>query len=74
MTLNHVKPHGALYGMAARQDEIAQRCLPMRPRFSRCRVYGMSGTLHETRLSLPRPSVSCGEFYADLDYAGRRGP
>src|SRR6476469_5207687 len=24
MTLNHIKPHGSLYGMAAQQDDVAQ--------------------------------------------------
>ena len=36
MPLNHIKPHGALYGMAARMEEIAD-AVATRPTSSRCR-------------------------------------
>ena len=68
MTLNHVKPHGALYGMAARQDETAHAIADAAAVFG-VPVYGMAGTLHETVY----PARGLGfvpEFYADLDYAG----
>jgi UPF0271 protein len=68
MTLNHVKPHGSLYGMAARQDETAHAIADAAEVFG-VPVYGMAGTLHETVY----PARGIGfvpEFYADLDYAG----
>src|SRR3984893_10503474 len=45
--LNHVKPHGALYGMAARQDGTAHAIADAAEVFG-VPVYGMAGTLHET--------------------------
>ncbi len=37
MALNHIKPHGALYGMAARMEEIAAGRVRTPPTSSRCR-------------------------------------
>src|SRR6476661_7981555 len=46
MTLNHVKPHGSLYGMAARQEETANAVCDAAEVFG-VQLYGMAGTLHE---------------------------
>lgn len=66
MPLNHVKPHGALYGMAARSREVAEAVARAAKVFG-APVFGMAGTLHETVYKeAGLPFVS--EFYADLDY------
>jgi UPF0271 protein len=65
--LNHLKPHGALYGMAARQDGTAHAIADAAEVFG-VAVYGMAGTLHET-VYAARGIGFVPEFYADLDYA-----
>jgi UPF0271 protein len=67
VALNHVKPHGALYGMAARQEETAQAVCDAAEVFG-VPIYGMAGTLHETVYTARRAGF-VAEFYADLDYA-----
>jgi UPF0271 protein len=66
MTLNHIKPHGALYGMAARDEETAHAVCDAALVF-RKPLLGMNGTLHET-VYRARGLVMIPEFYADLDY------
>jgi UPF0271 protein len=66
MPLNHIKPHGALYGMAARSEEIA-RAIAAAAKVYKVPLYGMAGTLHEKVYTAEGvPFVS--EFYTDLDY------
>ena len=64
--LSHVKPHGALYGMAARQEHIAHAICDAAEPF-RVPVFGMSGTLHE-EIYTARGLDFRPEFFADLDY------
>jgi len=67
MPLNHIKPHGALYGMAARSEEVAGAVAEAAAVF-KVPLYGMAGTLHEKVYEAAGiPFVS--EFYTDLDYA-----
>jgi UPF0271 protein len=66
MVLNHIKPHGSLYGMAARIDDIAHAVADAADVF-KVPLYGMIGTLHET-VYPARGHVFVAEFYADLDY------
>ena len=66
MTLSHVKPHGALYGRAARDRPVADAVADAASVFG-VPVLGMAGTLHE------EVYTECGlgfmaEYYADLDY------
>ena len=68
MTLNHIKPHGVLYGMAARQEEVAQAVCDAAETFG-VALYGMAGTLHE-KIYGARGLAFVSEFYADLDYDG----
>lgn len=65
--LNHIKPHGALYSMAARQAEIAHAICDAADVF-KVALLGMVGTLHE-RIYPERGQEFVAEFYADLDYA-----
>ncbi len=67
MPLNHIKPHGALYGMAARSEEVA-RAVANAAKVFKVPLMGMAGTLHEKVYKAAGvPFIS--EFYADLDYA-----
>ena len=66
MTLNHIKPHGSLYGMAARDEEIAHAVCDAADVF-KVPLLGMIGTLHET-IYPARGHRFIAEFYADLDY------
>lgn len=67
MALNHIKPHGALYGMAAREPATAEAICDAADAFS-VPIFGMQGTLHET-VYRQRGHRLVAEFYADLDYA-----
>ena len=66
--LNHLKPHGALYGMAARQEPIAQAIADVGVHFG-VPVFGLAGTLHE-KVYVERGLDFRAEFYADLGYDG----
>ena len=66
MDLNHIKPHGALYGMAARDEDIAHAVCDAADVFQ-VPVLGMKNTLHE-EVYTRRGHVFVAEFYADLDY------
>jgi UPF0271 protein len=66
MELNHIKPHGSLYGMAARDEQVAAAVADAAEVFG-VPLTGMAGTMHETVWG----ARDCGflsEYYADLDY------
>jgi UPF0271 protein len=69
--LNHIKPHGVLYGMAARQEEVAHAVCDAAEVFG-VPLFGMAGTLHE-KIYQERGFAFVSEFYADLDYDERGG-
>ena len=64
--LAHIKPHGALYGMAARQEPIA-RAVARASVIYDLPVMGIAGTLHETIYGAEGAGF-LAEFFADLDY------
>jgi UPF0271 protein len=66
MELSHVKPHGALYGRAARDREVALAVADAASVFG-VPVFGMAGTLHEA-VYTERGLGFMAEYYADLDY------
>jgi UPF0271 protein len=66
MALNHIKPHGALYGMAARSEEIANAICDAADAFQ-APLLGMAGTKHE-EVYKKRGFTFIAEFYVDLDY------
>ncbi len=66
MALSHLKPHGALYGLAARDREAAEAVADAAEVFG-VPVMGMAGTLHET-VYTERGLEFWAEYYADLDY------
>jgi UPF0271 protein len=67
MRLNHIKPHGSLYGMAARMPEIAHAVCDAADVF-KVPLLGMKNTLHES-VYKERGHRFLAEFYVDLDYA-----
>jgi UPF0271 protein len=66
MPLNHIKPHGALYGMAARSEEVANAICDAADVF-KVALLGMAGTKHE-EVYTKRGFKFVPEFYVDLDY------
>ncbi|MDF1778005.1 MAG: LamB/YcsF family protein [Rhizobiaceae bacterium] len=66
VSLSHMKPHGALYGMSARDEHIAQAICDACETFE-VPIFGLSGTLHE-EIYTARGLEFVSEFFADLDY------
>jgi UPF0271 protein len=66
MVLNHIKPHGALYGMASRSEDIAEAVADVADVY-KVPLLGMKGTLHQTVYER-RGHTFVAEYYADLDY------
>ncbi|WP_377645388.1 5-oxoprolinase subunit PxpA [Oryzobacter terrae] len=64
--LDHIKPHGSLYGMAARDEEIMDAVCDVAVQYS-VPVFGMAGTAHE-RVAQKRGVPFVAEFYVDLGY------
>lgn len=69
--LHHLKPHGSLYGMAARMEDMAHAVADAAEIF-KLPVLGMAGTCHE-RIYPARGLRFIAEFYADLDYNAEGG-
>jgi 5-oxoprolinase (ATP-hydrolysing) subunit A len=65
--LNHIKPHGSLYGMAARMEEVAEAVADAADVF-KVPLMGMVNTFHE-KVYQARGHKFIAEFYTDLDYA-----
>ncbi|MCA1242086.1 5-oxoprolinase subunit PxpA [Stappia stellulata] len=66
LALSHLKPHGALYGMATREEHIAHAIADAAEIFD-VPVLGLAGTLHE-EVYRARGVGFLAEFFADLDY------
>jgi 5-oxoprolinase (ATP-hydrolysing) subunit A len=64
--LNHVKPHGALYGAAARDEAVANAVADAVAVYG-VPVLGMAGTKHE-EVYTGRGLGFLAEYYADLEY------
>jgi UPF0271 protein len=67
MRLNHIKPHGALYGVAMRDQQVTEAIADAVAVFG-VPVLGMAGTLHE-RVYRERGLDFIAEYYIDLDYS-----
>jgi 5-oxoprolinase (ATP-hydrolysing) subunit A len=66
MALNHIKPHGALYGAAARDEAVAEAVADAVEVYG-VPVLGLAGTRHED-VYTRRGRDFRAEFYADLEY------
>ncbi len=71
MALNHIKPHGALYGMAMRDADMAHAICDAAELFG-LPLLGMAGTVQEEVYG-QRNVPFAAEFYVDLDYDGDGG-
>ena len=71
MELSHVKPHGALYGRAARDRSVADAVADAASVFG-VPMFGMAGTVHE-EVYTSRGLEFMAEYYADLDYDDEGG-
>jgi UPF0271 protein len=67
MPLNHIKPHGSLYVMAAKDENMAHAIADAVETFD-VSIFGMANTCHETVYKDERGLNFIAEFYADLDY------
>lgn len=64
--LDHIKPHGSLYGMVARDEALMHSVCDVAEQYS-VSVYGIAGTIHE-RVAESRGVPFVGEVYVDLGY------
>lgn len=64
--LDHIKPHGSLYGMVARDEDMMNAVCDVAEQYG-VPVYGMVGTAHD-RVAARRGIPFVGEFYVDLGY------
>ena len=71
LPLNHIKPHGSLYGMLARSEELMAGAVAVAKDYG-VPVFGIAGTSHQTVAE--REGVEfIGELYVDLDYNDEGG-
>ena len=64
--LDHIKPHGSLYGMVGRDEDLMDAVCDVAVMYG-VPVYGMTGTAHE-RVTARRGVDFVGEYYVDLRY------
>jgi 5-oxoprolinase (ATP-hydrolysing) subunit A len=64
--LDHLKPHGSLYGMVARDESLMDAVCDVAVQYG-VPVFGIAGTAHE-RVAVRRDVPFVAEFYVDLDY------
>jgi len=70
--LNHIKPHGSLYGVSSRDEAVANAVADAAEAFGGVPLMGMANTVHEdvyTKRGLP----FLAEYYTDLDYTDEGG-
>jgi UPF0271 protein len=71
VTLNHIKPHGSLYGMLAADEDLMSAAAGVAKQFG-VPFFGMAGTAHEkVCAALGVPFVA--ELYVDLNYDAAGG-
>jgi UPF0271 protein len=66
LPLDHIKPHGSLYGMVARDEDLMGAVCDVAAQYD-VSVFGMAGTAHE-RVAERRGVPFVAEFYVDLPY------
>ncbi len=71
MTLNHIKPHGALFGMTSKHEDYANAVADVAEIFG-VPLIGQAGTMHE-QVYAGRGLTFWPEFYADLEYDSNCG-
>lgn len=71
MPLDHIKAHGSLYGMIARDDQLMHAVCDVAIQYG-VPVYGLAGTAHQD-VAEQRGVPFVGEFYVDLAYRADGG-
>ena len=66
MPLNHIKPHGSLYGMLARDESLMQGAVNVAKTYG-VPVFGIAGSAHQ-RVADREGVEFVGELYVDLNY------
>ena len=69
--LNHIKPHGSLYGMLARDEDLMQGAVNVAKTYG-VPVFGMAGSAHQ-RVAEREGVEFIGELYVDLNYGADGG-
>lgn len=67
LKLNHIKPHGALYGVASREPDI-MRAIAVVAKDYGVPIFGRSNTVHE-QVCAEMGVDFVGELYVDLNYS-----
>lgn len=71
LPLNHIKPHGSLFGMLARDEALMQGAVKVARSYG-VPLFGIAGSAHQTVAE--RSGVEfVGELYVDLDYNAQGG-
>jgi UPF0271 protein len=71
LPLNHIKPHGSLYGMLARDEDLMLGAVRVAGDYG-VPLFGMAGTAHQ-RVAEREGVEFVGELYVDLDYNAEGG-
>ena len=71
LPLNHIKPHGSLYGMLARDEELMLGAVKVAKDYG-VPLFGIAGSAHQT-VAEGEGVGFVGELYVDLDYTGEGG-
>jgi UPF0271 protein len=66
LPLNHIKPHGSLYGMLARDDELMLGAVKVAKTYD-VPIFGIAGSAHQ-RVAEREGVRFMGELYVDLNY------
>lgn len=66
LPLDHIKPHGSLYGMVARDETLMEAVCDVAELYG-VPIFGMAGTAHQT-VADRRGIPFTGELYVDLEY------
>lgn len=71
LPLNHIKPHGSLYGMLARDEELMLGAVKVAKDYG-VPLFGLAGSAHQV-VSEREGVEFVGELYVDLDYNSEGG-
>jgi UPF0271 protein len=71
LPLNHIKPHGSLYGMLARDEDLMLGAVRVAGDYG-VPLFGIAGTAHQ-RVAEREGVEFVGELYVDLDYNAEGG-
>jgi UPF0271 protein len=66
LPLDHIKPHGSLYGMVARDEDLMDAVCDIAVQYE-VPVFGLAGTAHE-KVANARDVEFVAELYVDLEY------